>query len=366
MKTDLEYYLAVMHLPNVATRTLQYLIATFGNIQSVFTATASDLTNAGCNDELIQAIQNPNWHAVERAQRWEESDNTHHLLACDNPAYPSQLKQITDPPHLLFVAGNLKALANPQIAIVGARHASPMGCENATQFAHHLAQSGFTITSGMALGIDGASHRGALNAKGITIAVIGTGINRCYPAPHRQLMADILANQGAIVSEFSLDMPPIAYHFPRRNRIISGLSLGILVVEAAQKSGSMITVKFALEQGRDIFAIPGSIHNPLAKGCHSLIRQGAKLAETAQDIVEELINFLPKKDAPTLSPTQKSHLNPEFEAILATIGYEMTPIDMILCRGGLTLSQVSSILLKLELEGYIQSVLGGYIRLAKK
>lgn len=368
MRQHLSHWLASLYLPDMGPRTIKKLLTQSGDIEQLFKTPKKDLQEWSLTERQIQAIQNPNWVSVEKTLRWAEADN-HHLLLLSDESYPPLLREISDPPYVLFVAGHHEVLLTPQIAMVGSRNASPMGLENATEFAHYLAQSGFTITSGMALGVDGASHRGALNAKGITIGVAGTGLAHVYPRSHRGLMQEMLKANGAIVSEFPLESPPLAYHFPRRNRIISGLSLGVLVVEAALKSGSLITVKFALEQGREVFAIPGSIHHSQAKGCHYLIRQGAKLVEEAKDIVEELGGFfeVPTQSAPKpqQEPGQNIGYLPNAQAILALIGYEMTTLDMIVCRSGLTLGQVSSILLHLELNGYIQSVMGGYVRLSK-
>ena len=253
-----------------------------------------------------------------------------------------------------------------QLAIVGSRRATASGLQTAEEFAYHLAMSGLVITSGLALGIDGASHRGALNANGHTIGVAGTGLNQLYPPANRKLAVEIMERQGAVISEFPLNTFPKAANFPRRNRIISGLSVGVLVVEAALKSGSLITVKHALEQGREVFAIPGSIHNPLARGCHHLIRQGAKLVETASDIQEELHGFASLAARPEQPGSGAGALKMSLEnsKIFEHIGYETTPIDMIILRSGLTAAEVSSILLKLELQGFVQSVTGGYIRVA--
>ncbi len=369
--TTQSLWLASLHIPDVGQRTMQRLITQCGSIENLFQSDQKTLATLGLNNQQIQAILKPNWHEVERAIRWAEVDN-HFIIDKQDKRYPALLKEIPDAPELLFIAGNPDTLSLPQIAIVGARNASPIGLQNAEHFAYYLAQSGFIVTSGLALGIDGASHRGALKAQGVTIAVTGAGLNHLYPKSHYQLAQDIVSKNGALLSEFPLEMPPIASNFPRRNRIISALSLGVLVVEAAVKSGSMITVKFALEQGREVFAIPGSIHHPLARGCHHLIRQGAKLVEEAQHIVEELsslmrgMQLLPATPDPTINKQkfEKITISPEQNAILSLIGYEMTPLDMILCRSGLTASQVSSILLRLELDGYIESIAGGYIRLA--
>jgi DNA processing protein len=270
------------------------------------------------------------------------------------------LKEISDPPLVLFVRGNKDILSVRQVAMVGARNATPAGIKNAEQFAYALAEAGYAVTSGLALGVDGACHRGALAAKGMTIGVCGTGLNYIYPISHRSLATNMIQHNGAVISEFPLATTPRAENFPRRNRVIGGMSVGVLVVEAALKSGSLITARHALEQGREVFAIPGSIHNPLTKGCHHLIRQGAKLVETIGDILEELGGL---SLATALVPTMEiSHLSPKERWLLEQIGYEITSMDAILLHSGLTAGEVSSMLLTLELNGYIQSVPGGYIR----
>jgi len=253
-------------------------------------------------------------------------------------------------------------LNQPQIAIVGSRNPSPQGVQTAQQFATTLAQYGFVITSGLALGIDAAAHQGALAASGRTIAVAGTGLDRVYPARHKQLATDILQH-GTIISEFPPGTAAKANHFPRRNRIISGLCLGLLVVEAAKQSGSLITARLALEQNREVFAIPGSIHNPLARGCNALIRQGAKLVETTDDIFEELGQY---NQQPTNKPAEnfKTTLDPEQENLLNLVQFSPTTIDYLIEETGLSIEIISSILLVLELEGYIASQPGSsYIRL---
>lgn len=258
-----------------------------------------------------------------------------------------------------YLFGVILIYSRPQLAIVGSRNPTPTGCELAEQFAYYLAEAGLVVTSGLALGIDGGGHRGAINARGKTIAVCGTGLQHVYPNSHRQLAEDIIQN-GALVSEFPPDTLPKAKHFPMRNRVISGLSLGVLVIEAALKSGSLITARLAIDQGREVFALPGSIHNPLARGCHQLIRQGAKLVETAGDILEEL-GAMHAVITP-LIPSKKGSLDAPYQEVLKQIGYEITTLDAIILRCGLTAGKVSSMLLLLELEGHVQSVPGGYVR----
>ena len=350
-KQQTTYWLAALHTPDVGPQTVLSLLEQVGSIEHV-----------------CQTLQQPNWAQVEKDLAWAE-DPQHHIITLTDPDYPDRLKEIHAPPLVLFVAGDKSALKHEQIAMVGSRHPSPSGLRDAEEFAYQLVAAGFAITSGLALGVDGACHRGALRAKGITIGVMGTGLNHLYPATHRMLAKDILNNGGALVSEFPLDTRPIPQNFPRRNRIISGMSKGTLVVEAAIKSGSLITARYASEQGREVFAIPGSIHHGLARGCHYLIQQGATLVESPEDIVNELALSLPatpkqkpKRKTSRSAPSQSPLLAPEETQLLDQIEYATTPMDVIILRSGLTAAAVSSILLSLELQGHIQSVPGGYIR----
>lgn len=360
------YWLATLYLPAVKQQRFLQWLAHFPDIAAFFQASASDWREAGVTDAYIAALQQPNWQMVEKDLAWAQKEGQH-IITYDDALYPSLLKEISDPPLVLFVRGNKTALSQLQIAMVGSRHASTVGMKTANEFAYHLAEVGFVITSGMALGIDGASHQGALAAKGMTIGVAGTGLSHTYPKTHAPLVADILATNGAVISEFTLNVGPHPYHFPKRNRIISGMSVGVLVVEAALKSGSLITALHALHQGREVFAIPGSIHHPLSRGCHYLIREGAKLVETAKDILEELsasLTHLKPRICPVSLSTNEDTvpLSPEQKAVFNEIGCEITPFDVILLRSGLTAGEVSSILLTLELNGCIQSVPGGYVR----
>lgn len=355
---NLPFWLALLLLPEASPRRVARWLSVFGDAEKLCQATKSELLAAGLTDSQIAALKQPDELAIERYIRWQEQAD-HHIVALDDEYYPVLLREIADPPPVLFVRGNVAALRQPQIAMVGSRHATPGGCQLAKQFASVLAQAGYVITSGLALGIDGAGHEGALAVKKATVAVLGTGVDQVYPRSHLRLSEQILQEGGAIVSEFPLGARPCAHHFPRRNRIIAGMSLGVLVVEAALRSGSLITANFALEQGRDVFAIPGSIHHPLSKGCHYLIRQGATLVECAQDILQEIgvlqqVCLLPAVEQPALSGHNS--------LIYDQIRHEITPIDMIELPDGLTAGTLSSILLILELDGYIQSVSGGYIR----
>lgn len=312
------------------------------------------------------------WPAVDRDLKWLEQPNCH-LLTQGHTHYPSLLRHIPNAPALLFARGNISQLSNPQIAMVGSRQPSIYGKENAIKFAEHFSKLGFTVTSGLAFGIDIAAHTGALMGSGGTTAVLGHGLDRVYPKSHLAI-AHKIVEEGVLVSEFPIGVPPAPSNFPRRNRIISGLSLGTLVVEATLKSGSLITAKYALDQGREVFAIPGSIHSSVTKGCHQLIRQGAKLVERAEDVLEELgalINYVRPVGAKieakaTLCEDVAVGLNEELKNLLRYVSYETLPMDALAKRSGLTVSNTSSLLLELELLGHIVSVPGGYSRGCRK
>jgi DNA processing protein len=363
----LPFWLAALYLPEIGPRTFLRWLESFNNVADLFSAPTDALQAAGLSSKHIQTLRNPDWSSVDTDLAWNQTPGQYVVTYAD-ATYPPLLKEIADPPLVLYVKGSLQALSLPQIAIVGARNATPTGLKNAELFSAALVNAGYVITSGLALGVDGTCHRSAVRAGGITIGVCGTGLHHIYPRSHRTLVSDIIAQNGAIISEFPLPYPPIAAHFPRRNRIIGGLSVGVLVVEAALKSGSLITARHALEYGREVFAIPGSIHNPLTRGCHHLIRQGAKLVETAQDIIEELgafaipdQNIVKGLNTPSKKPEIPALSHPHRQ-VLVQIEYETTPTDVIVLRSGLTVGEVSSILLILELNGYIQSVPGGYLR----
>ncbi len=286
------------------------------------------------------------------------------LLCLADPGYPALLRETSSPPPLLYGCGDPGALALPGIAVVGSRNASRGGVEHATRFAAALAGSGFAIVSGLALGIDSAAHLGALKT-GITVAVVGTGIDRVYPRQNLGLSRDIVAAGGVVVTEFPPGTPPLAGNFPRRNRIISGLSLGVLVVEAAPRSGSLITARQALEQGREVFAIPGSINNPLARGCHQLIREGATLVETAEDIVGQLggmlaFKYVEARDGQAVA----SPVSAEASRVLSALGHDPADVDLLVARTGLPVAGLTAALVELELAGRVEHRDGRYSRLA--
>ena len=355
-------WLALYHAPRVGAVTFQLLLEALHDPAGVRAASHGQLARLGIAQETIEALRHPDQAAIDRDLEWSTATGNR-IITRHDPDYPALLLQIPDPPPLLYVHGDAGLLGEPQLAMVGSRNPSAPGRQTATDFARHLSAAGLIITSGLALGIDAASHRGALDAGNPTIAVMGTGLDRVYPARHRDLAREI-ASQGTLVSEFPVGTPPRAENFPRRNRIISGLSLGTLVVEAALRSGSLISARYALEQGREVFAIPGSIHNPLARGCHHLLRQGAKLVETAQDVIDELgaiagacTTAIEGGDAAT--GDRAPELGPEYAQLIDYIGYEPTSIDLLVEITGLTPAEVSSMLLQLEMSGYIASNPGG-------
>lgn len=297
------------------------------------------------------------------------------VLTPGDAGYPALLREIARPPPQLYIRGAVAVLSLPQLAIVGSRSATPTGAETARDFSSHLAARGFCITSGLAEGIDAAAHRGALAVGGRTVAVCGTGPDIVYPRHHEGLAAEIIASGGAIVSEFA---PGTAVHrgnFPRRNRLISGLAVGTLVVEAGVRSGALITARHALEQGREVFAIPGSIHNPVARGCHHLLRNGAKLVETATDIVEELAGLLatlglddtPQRAGPSPEATAcPAENDADYAGLLAAMAWDPVDADTLVARSGLTIGDVSSMLLLLEMQGSVRALSGGRYQRADK
>lgn len=348
--TSLNAWLALSLTRGLGGEAARRLLSELGSPEAVFAATSSvlksivkteiaDIIAAGIPDALITP-----------ARTWLE-DNNNHIVTLADSDYPQALLNIPDPPLLLYVKGNLSLLNRPALGVVGSRNATPQGLHNAEAFAKSLSEAGLCIISGMAHGIDAAAHRGALQGQGSSVAVVGTGLDKVYPAANRDL-AHALAAQGALISEFPLGMPPLAANFPRRNRIISGMSIGSLVVEASLQSGSLITARLALEQGRDVFAIPGSIHAPQSKGCHALIKQGAKLVEAAQDILEELDGLVHV----TSETTNRANNSNE---LLGHMGFDAVDLDTLSSRSGLTISQLSAMLLPLELEGHISTLPGG-------
>jgi DNA processing protein len=351
--TDPADWLALLRVPGMGPATYQRVLERFQDPSAVLDCSAAELIAAGLPPELVDLIRSPDRRGVEADLSWAE-DPDRHILTLGHPRYPPRLMEIPTPPPVLFVLGDPDCLDTPQLAVVGSRNPTWGGLDNARTFAHELALAGLVVTSGLALGIDAAGHEAALQAGSATIAVAANGLDRVYPARHRKLAREI-ARQGALVSEFPIGTPPRAEHFPRRNRIISGLSLGVLVIEAGLRSGSLITARLGAEQGREVFAVPGSIHNPLAHGCHRLIRQGAKLVEGHGDVLEEL---LPALDlGPCTAPARKATLafepDGDYRRLLEAVGYDPVPIDTLIERSGLTAEAVSSMLLIMELRDMV-------------
>lgn len=345
----LDAWLRLSLTPGVGSTRLIRLLTAFGSPEAVLasgrTALAAHLSPAQCDALLAE----PDAAQLAAVHDWlDQPGNT--LLTLADADYPKNLLEITDPPAVLYCKGQRSLLSRPCLGIVGSRNATPQGLRDAEAFAHALSDAGLTIVSGLALGIDAAAHRGGLAGTGSSVAVIGTGLDRIYPARNKAL-AHRLAENGLIVSEFPLGSQPLPGHFPRRNRLISGLSRGVLVVEAAPDSGSLITARVATEQGREVFAIPGSIHSPLARGCHLLIKQGAKLVESAADVLDELA-WQQRLAPPVLA-------EPVSDPVLDALDGAPTTLDTLGQRTGLTLDALSAKLLTLELEGRIATLPGG-------
>ncbi len=359
---ELIAWLRLTLTPGIGIRTTHKLLSTFGMPQDIFSAPYKALTETvpeKLAGQLHAPVPDNIKELTEKTFSWLSlSGNT--ILTLADSRYPKKLLQIPDPPLMLYVKGRLDLLSTDAIAIVGSRNATAQGTLDAESFANSLGHAGLTIVSGMALGIDAAAHRGGLKSPGSTVAVIGTGADIVYPARNHAL-AHQIADEGCIISEFPLGTSPMPANFPRRNRIISGLAEGILVIEAAAQSGSLITAKLALEQGRDVFAIPGSIHSPLSRGCHALIRQGAKLVETAEDILSELKRQMPVTDKAALETIQTDD-HPPVSLILADMGFDPVDMDTLCQRYGMDAAPLSAELLNLELMGQVESLPGGYYR----
>ena len=358
---ELASWIRLMDTEGVGPQTARELLTRFGLPSEIFDAGFSSLQKC-VPEKIAHAICAPISEAlqtkIDRTLAWADHPDNHVLTLADHQ-YPKSLLNISDPPPVLYAKGDIALLTRPSIAIVGSRNATKQGLQNAERFAHVLSAAGLTVISGLALGIDAAAHQGALlhtrsgHVGGSTVAVTGTGLNLVYPARNREL-AHRIAAEGLIISEFALGTPGIAANFPRRNRLICGLSRGVLVVEAAVSSGSLITARLAAEQGRDVFAIPGSIHSPLAKGCHALIKQGAKLVESAQDVLEELGELssrLPQNSA--VDNAAEEH------PLLQHLGFDPVDIDTLQQRSGLDAAAINSGLTDLELTGLIESLPGG-------
>ena len=370
---ELNAWLRLTLTPGAGSGTSRRLLATFGSAQAVFDQSSTSLRQLG-SDKLVSAIQTepPTLAAqLQTTLDWLQAGSDRCVVMLGDEAYPSALLDIEDPPLMLYMLGVLSQRAleatkivSNSLAIVGSRNPTPQGESNARQFAKAFGSAGICVVSGLALGIDGAAHDGALLGGGQTIAVVGTGLDRVYPKKHLAL-AHRIAQQGMIISEFALGTPPLMSNFPRRNRIISGLSRGTLVVEAALQSGSLITARLAAEQGKEVFAIPGSIHSPQSRGCHALIKQGAKLVELAQDVLEELnladvgtpdspSRSLPPDEGVVWETSQSSS-----RALIAALGFDAVSLDALQARTGLATAQLQAQLLELELNGLVARLPGG-------
>ncbi|MEN9450291.1 MAG: hypothetical protein RJA83_905 [Pseudomonadota bacterium] len=378
---EIGYWLALYTIPRCGLSAVSMLLKKFANPKQILLASYKELLDAGITPTLASNLQKPDWKSVEFSLRWVEQPQRH-ILHWGNLHYPALLREISSPPLILFMMGELSILQQQTLAIVGARNPTHAGLEIAFQLANELSDQGFVIISGLARGVDGAAHQGALKNKGPTIAVLGNGLAHIYPACHQTLAMNIVENGGTLISEFFPYASPRAEYFPRRNRIISGLSLGIIVIEASLRSGSLITARYALEQGREVFAVPGSIRNPLSQGCHALLKDGATLVESHQDIIlglsfssgqahtwtnEAIIDI--HEDCALSDNTDKnssaksiSRLDSRDRKLVECLGFETTSIDILMTRTGLTIDKLLARLSTLQLQGYIDVVPGGYVR----
>lgn len=371
-RTNAHYWLALKFVPRLAVHKKLHLVQEIGLMKLFSHIKPAQLTPFKLTDKQVTAITQPDWERINRIVKQCEVCNCD-MVCFDDVEYPERLKQIYDPPFVLFTQGNQQLLSEPQIAVVGSRGATAFGRENAFIFSRELVAKGIVVTSGLALGIDAEAHKGALSNHGNTIAVVATGLDRVYPSKHKALAQNILNNNGLIVSELVPGTLPKAGFFPKRNRIISGMSYGVLVVEATIKSGSLITARCAIEQNREVFAIPSSINNPQGKGCHWLIKQGAKLVEEYNDIIEDLnlplktslqLNIQSNKKIENSETLKEKNIQQDLcnEPLLDSVGYEITPIDAIVFRSKLPIDVVLTQLTILELKGLVSAVPGGYLR----
>ena len=345
---------------------LQNAKVILGDVSTLVGAKPYQLAKIGLSKSQVERLQSPWPDELEKTMVWLEENRDCVVIDGLSSDYPSLLLEVSDAPAVLLAKGDVSLLSKPQIAIVGSRKPTQQGRDIAHHFAKSLAALGFVICSGMALGVDAAAHRGALAAKAKTIAVVGTGLARVYPRQHHQLMDDII-KQGVVISELPPFSAAKAEHFPQRNRLISGLSLGVLVIEAARRSGSLSTAHHAARQGREVFAVPGSIYNALSKGCHYLIKQGAKLVEQIQDIMDELGHYsvtvadrAPTADLPTHSEKNRNSLDKEHLNLLDCVDDSHTSVDIITKRSGLTVGDVMAKLLTLEVAGFVTKNVGGF------
>jgi len=365
--TELEAWLRLWHIPKVGPKTFNFLLSKYPDLYELFNCTATQLIENEVPNHIAQAIIANRSEQYLTDIQWLKSSDSRHIILINDPAYPELLRNINSPPPLIYSIGNIELLSAPLLlSIVGSRSASTLGGKIAQQIAYELAQLGIVIVSGLAHGIDGHAHEGALNIKsGSTIAVLANGLDIVYPSTHSHLAQRIISN-GLLISEFPPGVKPLPQHFPRRNRIISGLSLGTLVIEAAHKSGSLITAKYALEQGREVFAVPGLINNTHNQGCHELIQQGAKLTTCVDDILTELLPMTGLNLLHSSQNCSNNHqvLSADLENLLNHIEYTPIPMEKIIEKSGLTPERVSSMLTELELGGRVATdAFGLYYRL---
>lgn len=356
---ELAAWLRLLLTPQIGPVAARRLLSALGSPQAVFEASPAVLHEVvGVRDAQRLARLAPEFEAqLEATWAWLQAQADHHLVTLADAAYPSAWLATPDPPILLFAIGQLHYLDKAAVAVVGSRNPTPQGRENARAFAQAFSQAGLTVVSGLALGIDGAAHEGALEGPGGTVAIVGTGLDRVYPSRHEAL-AQRIAQHGLIVSEFPLGTPPLPGHFPKRNRLIAGLSKGVLVAEAAVRSGSLQTARLAADMAREVFAIPGSIHSPQSRGCHALIKQGAKLVETAQDVLEEL-----QLGGVAASPSAACSAHASAEAagdaaLLEALGFDPVSLDALAARTGRSPAELNVALLELELQGQVARLAG--------
>ncbi|RTZ13972.1 DNA-protecting protein DprA [Vibrio aquaticus] len=364
---ELAAWLALYFTPRVGPKTFTRLLEV-ESPSNILDSHPDQLHAMGFSDKEIHYLHRTSAKEVEQCFDWLEQSPNHHIIPSNDVRYPELLKQADSSPPILFVKGDAESLSSPQVAIVGSRNASIDGLDSARLFGRELAENDLVVTSGLALGVDGYAHDGALQGGGKTFAVLGCGLKTIYPARHRLLADRIVAQGGALVSEFHPLAKPKADHFPRRNRIISGLSLGVLVIEAAEKSGSLITARYAIEQGREVFALPGSFHQASARGGNLLIKQGACLVLSVKDIMDEIesLRSWSNENKPPIQTDlfEKIESKEElpFPLLLANVGSEATPVDILASRTNIPVQEVMMQLLELELLGHVVAVSGGYIR----
>lgn len=366
--SSIDAWLLLQQLPGLSGRHLGLLISMYGDAEGILAAADDELENAGVSSRWLrarrEALRRPaksDAAQSARAARGTIADLGARVLPLTHSLYPALLKETVDPPPLLTIRGDIALFDRPALAMVGSRRCTRAGADTASGWARELAAAGMVIVSGLALGIDAESHRGALAADGATIAVLGTGIDVPYPSANRRLYATI-AERGLLVSEFPPGFPPRREQFPQRNRIISGISLGVLVVEAALRSGSLITARLAMEQNREVFAVPGSIHNPASRGCNALIRDGATLVQSAADIIDGLRGWTQPLPLALAAESSEPSLSPEEQEVVAELGFEPTPVDALVLRSRRPVAELLPILSGLELRGLVEESGGCWIR----